>query len=80
MCSCDFFVQTELIDFVFSKAYPLAGKERIDKVEKLVCGLCSAYTHGWNGIKKSMMIFEFREVRSLVDIWMKTQFNLKSLT
>jgi hypothetical protein len=92
----------KFIDFVFSKVYPLTGKETIDKVEKIVCGLFSAYTHqqphlqhlhnkypmyiqsimthGWNGTKNSMMIFELKEVQSLIDIWMKTQFEMKSLT
>jgi hypothetical protein len=37
-------------------------------------------THGWNGTKNSMMIFELKEVQSLIDIWMKTQFEMKSLT
>jgi hypothetical protein len=35
----------KFIDFVFSKAYPMTGKEKIDKVEKLVRGLFSAYTY-----------------------------------
>jgi hypothetical protein len=34
----------KFVDFVFSKAFPVTGKEKIDKVEKLVRGLFSAYT------------------------------------
>jgi hypothetical protein len=35
----------KFIDFVLSKAYPMTRKEKIDKVEKLVRGLFSAYTY-----------------------------------
>jgi hypothetical protein len=35
----------KFIDFVFSKAYPMSGKEKIDKVEKLVRELFSSYNH-----------------------------------
>jgi hypothetical protein len=35
----------KFIDFVFSKAYPMTGKEKIDKVEKLICELFSSYNH-----------------------------------
>jgi hypothetical protein len=34
----------KFVDFVFSKAFPKTGKEKIDRVEKLVRGLFSAYT------------------------------------
>jgi hypothetical protein len=34
----------KFVDFVLSKAFPMTGKEKIDKVEKLVRGLFSAYT------------------------------------
>jgi len=34
----------KFVDFVFSKAFPKTGKEKIDRLQKLVHGLFSAYT------------------------------------
>ena len=36
----------KFVDFVFSKAFPKIGKEKIVRLEKLVSGLFSTYTSG----------------------------------
>jgi hypothetical protein len=35
----------KFVDFVFSRAFPVTGKEKTARVEKLVCGLFSAYNN-----------------------------------